>query len=328
MDLVSQLAGATDKGAHPDLDAREKRAPRAKRASPVRVTAIDPDEDWRSFYRAADAPVSLIERFAAFRALRPYRQVERDGLEVRYRANGEGAPLLYLPDRLGLGDAAWRLIELAERNFRVIALDYGPASTAEELVRCAVAALEAEGVLGAVLVGSGVGGLVAQRLADRLPQAVLGMALLNAPAPSFRLTPARAARASFLRRLPRRWALGLERRRADRLLSCPREEERFWCGYHDEAFRARRSVEDFTNILKAEADLHAIGGDSPSGFHKPVLIVETEKDDSAPQTAIRRLPARFPRAERRFFSYGAGHTVEITRHREIAHALDKLRRAI
>lgn len=297
----------------------------ARPASPIAPPQpFDPEGAWRSHYRSANAPVSLIERFAAFRALHPQESVERDGLIWRHRASGAGEAVLLLPGRHGASDFSWRLIELLERSFRVIALDYPAADSAEALVRGIAAVLEAEGLSAATLIASGFGGMAAQRFIDRQPNAVTALALLNAPAPARRLAARALARSRLLQGLPQRWARRLERGRFEKRLTSPPDERHFWDGYVEEAFAQPWPLATAIALSKAEADLHLIGGDSPSGFRRPVLIVETEGDRSAPQDSLRRLPARFPQAERLCFSYGAGHTVEITRAREIAHAVRQL----
>lgn len=298
------------------------RQPRGQEAA--EAITFDPDGEWRAFYRAANAPVSLVERFSAFRTLHPQRQIQQEGASWRYRASGGGRPLLLLGARFGGSDFAWRLIELLERRFRVLAVDYPALAQADAMVRGLSAILAAERLSGAAVLGAGFGGLLAQRFADRRPDQTYALALLNAPAPLPRLANRYAGRAALLERLPPRWARELERRRFERLLASPPEERRFWRGYTDEVFAEQRPAGRSAALLRAAADLHAIGGDSPSGLHRPVLIAETEGDRGAPQPALRRLPARFPQAERLCFAYSAGHTVEITRAREIAHAFEQL----
>jgi len=324
--LSSTTAALTEKPGlfpQPAEPASEPQAP-ARPAPPP----FDADGAWRKYYRNANAPVSQIERFAAFRALHPQQSVEDGGLTWRYRVSGAGQPLLLLPGRLGASDFAWRLIELLERQYRVLALDYPAVENADALVRGVCAVLAAEGLSAVTLIGSGFGGLAAQRFADRRPEQTLALALLNAPAPTPRLASRMRRRARLLQALPRRWAQGLQRRRFEQLLAFPPEERQFWRGYTEEAFCDLRPTGVGISLLRTQADLHGIGGDSPSGFHRPVLIVEAEGDQSAPQYVLRQLPARFPQAERRCFSYGAGHTVEVTRAREVAHAVRQLQSRI
>ena len=78
------------------------------------------------------------------------------------------------------------------------------------------------------------------------------------------------------------------------------------------------------DVLLQLAELHQIGGDSPSSVRAPVVIFQSEGETIEPQPAQRRLAARYPQAERICFSYRAGHTLEITRPREIAAAARRI----
>lgn len=269
-----------------------------------------------------------MERFAGFRALHPLQSVEQDGLTWAFRTRGVGLPLLVLPGQVAVSDFAWRLFEALEGGFRVIAVDYPPVQSVRDLLRGLEAVLEAAGAPSALVLGGGFGGLAAQRLAEARPDLVLALALLNAPAPAPRLAAALQRKARWRKALPRSWARRSERADLERLFTSLPEERHFWRGFLDELFGSRRPANLQQALLRAEAELHAWGGDSPSGLHRPVLIAETEANRSAPEYALRRLPARFPQAERLSFSYGAGAALEITRVRELAYNLQKLQKYV
>ncbi len=292
------------------------------------MPAWAPAPDWQALYIAAKASVSLLERFSTYRLLHPVQQVAVGDSMMAYTASGAGAPILLLPDGDRPADFFWRLIECLERRMRVIAVDYPAGACAADLLAGVQAVMRHEGIGAASVLGFGFGGLLAQCLADTEPACVRALTLVNAPTPIMAKADgyhrqAKAAQSA--------WGFGF-RRRARRAflkgLACPAEDKGFWRGYEREWFGQRWSKSAAAALLRAQADLHAGGGQCPSSLRIPVLIVETEGVPPNLQPALRRTPARFPLAERRTFAPGAGRTIEITRPRELTRWIDQQRASL
>lgn len=282
------------------------------------------DGSWRTAYRAAGASTKVLDRFGAFRSAHPPLSLTSEAQTWRYRVGGaaRGPLLLITPDRYAPAEACWRLFESLAPFARVALLEHAAGVHGEDLVQGLCAVIRAEARAPAVLIGVGAGGLSAQRLADRRPELVAGMALLNATAPMPRFAGRLKRRARLLARLPHRWGRLLQRRAFARVLACPTDEAGFWRGFVEEALPALSPAAAAAAAAQA-AELHLIGGDSPSGLRAPVILFQSESDSSEPQPAQRRLAARYPHAERICFSFQAGHTLEISRAREVAQAIQR-----
>ena len=105
-----------------------------------------------------------------------------DGSFVRYESRGEGPPLLLIPG-LGFGPWGWfkQIPELSKR-FRVLTFDLrsprDPEHGVAELARDVAALLERSGVGRAHVLGTSLGGFVAQELALERPDLVDGLVLV------------------------------------------------------------------------------------------------------------------------------------------------------
>lgn len=308
----------------PDAPADAAPIAAATREAPS-TPRFDEDGAWREPYRAARASTKALEDFASFRARHPPLTVSSRAQTWRYRIGGRaGGPLMVIqPDRHAPAEAAWRLFESFMPLGRVALLEHAAGAGGEDPRHGATAVIEAETHAPAILVGVGAGALPVQRLADRRPDLVAGLMLLNGAAPMSRYAGRLRRRARLLRRLPPAWAARLQRRAFQRILACPTDEVGFWRGFQEEALGAYPPALN-ADVLLQTAALHQIGGDSPSSVRAPVVLFQSEGETVEPQPAQRRLAARYPQAERICFSCSAGHTLEITRPNEIARMARRL----
>jgi pimeloyl-ACP methyl ester carboxylesterase len=105
-----------------------------------------------------------------------------DGSTIVYESHGEGPPLLLIPG-LGFGPWGWfKQIPALSRRFRVLTFDLrsprDPEHGIAELARDAAALLERSGVGRAHVLGTSLGGFVAQQLALERPDLVDGLVLV------------------------------------------------------------------------------------------------------------------------------------------------------
>ncbi len=128
-----------------------------------------PIKTFDQLYPYSDA---LKAAFEEFRAL-PLQQIEHGGYDWPYLALGKGnETVLFLHGMGGSYDIWWQQITALKDSFRIIAPTYPPVSTMEALAAGIIAILDREGLEEVHLVGSSLGGDLAQYLAAYYPERV------------------------------------------------------------------------------------------------------------------------------------------------------------
>lgn len=259
---------------------------------------------------ATDAPLDTL--LAEFRASHSIGQCRSASEIWRYRCVGVGTePVMWLTGALGVGDFAFAQILALGDGFRVLAPDYPPVHSLEQLVEGLVAILDAEG-LGAVHVVSGsFGGMVAQHLVRRHSERVRSLVLSHTAAPesgrarmamvravvgTLGLWPGWLVRALFRRRLRGSFAAA----------------DPFWLRYFDSTVASLSNADLVSRVrLAAEfAGQTGYGPDDLDAWPGRVLIMDADDDPQMPAATRAALRALYPEAEVHSFS-GTGHSAAI-----------------
>lgn len=125
----------------------------------------------------ADADPDVVASLQRFRTEHPPKGLRIDGHIWRYVSMGEGPrTLLFLHGMAGAYDIWWQQLEAFRGQFRVVSLTYPETASLAGLRRGVMAILEADGVESFAVVGSSLGGYLAQYLVaqegDRIERAV------------------------------------------------------------------------------------------------------------------------------------------------------------
>jgi pimeloyl-ACP methyl ester carboxylesterase len=149
----------------------------------------------RSVFHQCYAKVDQAQRQSlyAFRTQHPPKHWEHDGVQWHYATLGRGdSTVLFLPGAVGSYYIWWQqLLALAE-NFKLISFDYPSLRSMEGLQFGLNAIFRKEGVERFHIVGSSMGGYVAQYLASAQPDRLLSATFANTFVPTmplFRTTP-------------------------------------------------------------------------------------------------------------------------------------------
>jgi pimeloyl-ACP methyl ester carboxylesterase len=245
------------------------------------------------------------------------------GVEWTYAELGEGPEaLIVFPGALGAVDAAGAVLAALAESRRVVALAYPAVETMDALCDGTAALMDALGVDRADVLGSSLGGWVAQCLVRRHPARVRHLVLSH----SFVLRPEAAWRVRMSIRLgsvfPRRLFRAALRARLRSVLAPLRR-----AGRTDEAERLVRAAVDggaLTPEVVTRYNRWMLQSltDSPGSVGQTgrVLIVESDDDPVIRPRERAALRASFPGAAVRTFT-GAGHATSLVYPRELAEAI-------
>lgn len=135
-----------------------------------------PQRHFRELY-AGNSAVQL--SLQAFRK-KPLHRLSIDGHDWTYYRAGQGPrTLLFLHGMGGANDIWWQQIEALQKDFQVVAVTYPPVSSLEGMSRAIDQILTAEGIDRVTVIGSSLGGYLAQYLATHFPQRVEAAVFAN-----------------------------------------------------------------------------------------------------------------------------------------------------
>jgi pimeloyl-ACP methyl ester carboxylesterase len=122
--------------------------------------------------------------FTAVRARYPVRSIEVAGQAWTVQDTGAGAadgppPLVLLPGALGTGEVFWRVLDALGASRRVLALGFPPLPSASALAASLAGLLDALQLARVDLLGTSLGGYVAQAFALAHPQRIRRLVLAN-----------------------------------------------------------------------------------------------------------------------------------------------------
>ncbi|HSF82736.1 MAG TPA: alpha/beta hydrolase [Anaerolineales bacterium] len=122
----------------------------------------------------------LTASLRAFRSEHPPQAISVNGVEWEYVALGQGQEaILFLHGMTGAQDIWWRQIEALQSSYRIISVTYPAVDSLDELAQGVLAILQKEGLNRANIVGSSLGGYLAQYLVAKYPQLVLRAVFAN-----------------------------------------------------------------------------------------------------------------------------------------------------
>ena len=121
----------------------------------------------------------LIDSRDAFAARHPEQRIDLNGREWGLVDVGSGPVLLLIPGTLGRGDIFWQQIEALKDRVRILAVTYPSSGGVADWSGDLVTLLDRLGVERAVVLGSSLGGYLAQYLAADAPGRVLKLVGAN-----------------------------------------------------------------------------------------------------------------------------------------------------
>lgn len=251
-------------------------------------------------------------RLAAFRSAHSVREATVGGARWAYLDAGAGPEtLVVLPGGLRLAEPAFDIIEALAGERRIIVPDYPPLATLEALADGLAGLLAQLGAVRVDLMGSSLGGMVAQVFARRHSERLHRLILVTT-------FPPRLERVASLRRQRRLvswlpgWLLRRVMTRAYQSFTTPSPADKaFWDAYMAEAVATRLTRADFLATQANVIDFHARYRFAPGELGEVEgrsLVLDSDDDPVVTLDEREALRALYPSASHRRLA-GAGHTM-------------------
>lgn len=224
----------------------------------------------------------------------PLTRIDVGGRIWSYRRAGEGPEaIVFLHGFGGSSDIWWQQMRSLQDRYVVIAMNYGRVRSLDEAAAGVRAAMDAEGIDRAHVVGTSLGGYLAQFFASRSPERVRSLVLANTFPPGPWIRGAVRVRGALAPVLPT-WVLkSMLRRSVVRDVYPASGNSALVRDYLVEQAHSVSRSEYLTRIrlLRGDFDAPDIGG-----ARVPTLIVEADNDPLVPPEARESLKSTYPRA--------------------------------
>jgi pimeloyl-ACP methyl ester carboxylesterase len=236
----------------------------------------------------------LRESLRRFRAAHPQKTVILGDTEWSYlRVGKEGPPLLFLHGMGGAGDIWWQQIEVLSGQFRILAPTYPPLAPLDRLADGILQLLDYEQVRTTHVVGSSLGGYLAQYLCATQPERFRKAVFANTFPPNDLIRKENRFRGALLPWLPE-WIIMSAFRKNIKDVVYPAS------GY-SELVRAYLLEQGYGLMTKSQfvARYQCVVTDFPLPEKLPqtIAIIEAENDPLIPPELRALLRHTYPRAE-------------------------------
>lgn len=283
--------------------------PRAVAGARSRMAAVaDPqnpagEQRLRRLYRGVSP--EAVDSLIAFRAAHPPQHLMHNGAVWEYVSVGAGEPaVLLLHGMAGAYDIWWQQIEALKDRFRIISLTYPAVDSLDGLRAGIKAVLDLAGVDRFAVLGTSLGGYLAQYLLTRDPERIDRVVLGNTYPPNT-ILPRRTRGADRLIRLVPQALLLAGMRWNTRLTIYPASgRSQLLKAYLDEG--TYRSMNKALFLARYRAVVEWFDPPDPAAYGTPILIVESANDPLISPALRQLLKQTYPSA--RVHTFGpVGH---------------------
>jgi len=213
---------------------------------------------------------------------------------------GEGPAIVFLHGLLGDGSGWWQQLEFFKKRFRVLAPTYPEAEDLKDLAKRIIAALDELGVDRFAVVGSSLGGYLAQYLTAAYPKRVAAAVFANTFPPNEELERRYRPLVALARALPELLVKGAFYYHLVRVIVPAGDKDPLLFRYLAE------NIKRFDKRTLFSRYRAVVTPFAPKEPRVPHLIVESTNDPVIPESLRATLRATYPRAEIYSFT-GGGH---------------------
>jgi maspardin len=267
----------------------------------------------------ADVDGASFASLQAFRAAHPARRLPMGGHTWEYVAIGDGpATVVFLHGMSGAYDIWWQQLEALSVDHRAIAVTYPPVTTLSRLAEGIVAILDATGVGTSAVVGSSLGGYLAQYLVQHHRTRIDRAVFANTFPPNDQLRTEHRLRARIGRFLPERLVAAAFRSSNTSKVLPASQDAPLVAAYLAEQAQLpglkRRLLARYRTVIEP----FTIRDAAPDGL--PLLLLQSDNDPLLEPGLRAALVATYPTADVHTFADG-GHFPYLNRPAEYSAVL-------
>jgi pimeloyl-ACP methyl ester carboxylesterase len=262
-----------------------------------------PKAAFRKIY--ANVPAETSQSLQAFRSRHPLNQLIVDGVSWDYISLGQGPETILLLHGMGGGyDIWWQQIDALRDRFRIIAPTYPPVQTLAKLKLGIMRILDNEQVDRLNLIGSSLGGYLAQYLVAKQPDRIKKAVFANTFPPNNIIIEKSGRLGKLLPLLPE-WVVMRNFRKTS-------VEKIYPASGNSELVRAYMLEQSYGKMSKAQfvARFHCVidSFEPPDILSSsiPILIIEADNDPLVEKTLRDMLRTTYPSAAIKTLA-GVGH---------------------
>lgn len=241
----------------------------------------------------ASAPPEKVSALQAFRAEYPPAQLEVAGVTWEYLSTGAGEQtILLLHGMTGAYDIWWQQIAALRDNYHLISVTYPPVDSLAELESGVLAILDHEDVTRFNVVGSSLGGYLAQYLVARHPDRVQKAVFANTFPPTDEYKEKYGAAGSLVPYVPEWLVMDILKASFKTGIYPTSGNDEFTLAFLNEMASGRMSKAQVSGRYQCVVELFEL----PAETSVPVLIIEASNDPLVDADLRAQLRAAYPAA--------------------------------
>lgn len=225
----------------------------------------------------AKVPEKVSASLLNFRSSHNFEQIEVDETTWNYIATGKGPEvILLLHGMTGAYDIWWQIIALLKDRYRIVSLTYPPLDSLEELSRGIMAILDQEQLTQVNLVGSSLGGYLAQYLIQKHPDKIKKAVFANTFPPNDIIAEKNRIIGKVLPFLPEWVIMRILRGSVDKAIFPASGNSEIVRAFIIEETSGRMSKEQF--VARFHCVIDPFTPPDVKALNIPVLIIESDND--------------------------------------------------
>ena len=223
----------------------------------------------------------------------PNKLITFKGQSVEYYSSGVGdTAMLFLHGMGGSYDIWWQQINHFKGKNQIISFTYPEVKTLKDLSHCIILILENEKIKKVNLIGSSLGGYLAQYFAENYPEHVLKMSLGNTFPPNFENKNKNASLAFMMKLLPEWVVIKMIRKKYNAEVVPAAGNSLLVKAFLNELLGQRVDKKAFISRYDCVVDTFTLN----KSLHIPVQIIESDNDPLVSENLRKQLKQSYPNA--------------------------------